>query len=116
MNRFVGRSARVVFFMLVALYAAYLVRSVAVNRIDFQWDFKLYYHAAETYARDLNPYVAGLVLLLVMPVSTPRPDAKWIRTLFANYPLILAFVFWGFYIAYFNERAGRHATNVVPSP
>lgn len=46
----------IVFILLLALYAAKMVRSVAVGRVDFQWDLTLYYHAAETYAHNLNPY------------------------------------------------------------
>ncbi len=99
MNRLIGRSARVVFFVLLALYAAYLIRSVAANRVDFQWDFTLYYHAAETYAHDLNPYVTADVVQVSgkegiwLPYIYP-PVTLWFFRLFTWVSYDTAYYVW----------------------
>jgi hypothetical protein len=106
-----GRDYKLIIFLFCLAYALTFPRLKCYSLVLLI--VPSYYLIQAHPARWMSP---ALFLLLLIPANTPLPDAQWIRTLFAYYPLMLAFIFWGFYITYFNEQAGQHTADVIPTP
>lgn len=106
-----GRDHRMLIFLLCLTYAVVFPRLKCYSLVLLIVP-SFYIIRAHT-ARWMS---SALLLLLLLPVNTQLPEGEWIRLVFAYYPLLLAFVFWWAYIAWFDERAGRHTTDVSATP
>ena len=68
----------------VIIYALLFVSEIARHKDKYQWDFKIYYSAAELHSKGLNPYNER-VLYRVMDRLGGAPGGLW----FGYPPLVL---------------------------
>lgn len=91
-------AAKIIFLILIVLYTAHLVEHVWPHTAGLQWDFTVYYYAAEAHSQGLDPYqlenlsqVSGEDLWL--PFVYP-PSTLWFFRIFNHFSFSTAYHIW----------------------
>jgi hypothetical protein len=91
-------AGEIIFLILIVLYAVHLIEHVWPHTASLQWDFTIYYYAAEAHSQDLDPYqLENLSELsgqdLWLPFVYP-PSTLWFFGIFNHFSFSTAYHIW----------------------